>query len=98
MAFEGEPVHQMLFVFSGQLEVSNEKCMTLRPGDLCGKELLEWCVRPTTSTENLRPATQTIKCITDVDAFALWVDDVKLLAIQFHRDGKFRRAFQRYTA
>lgn len=102
VAFVGEPVHQMLFVFSGQLEVSNantgRQCIILGPGDLCGKELLEWCSQPTTSTENLKPATQTIKCLTDVDAFALRVDDVKLLAIQFHCNGKFRNAFQRFAA
>ncbi|KAL2893635.1 Cyclic nucleotide-gated ion channel 18 [Bienertia sinuspersici] len=101
VAFEGEPVRQMLFIFSGQLEALNTnnggQCVIFGPGDLCGKELLEWCSHPTTSTENIVPATQTIKCITDVDAFALRVDDVKLLAIQFHRNGKFRCAFQRYA-
>lgn len=102
VAFQGEPVNEMLFVFSGELEVlaanTSGKCATLGPGDLCGTELLQWCSHPTTSTENLKPATQTIKCITDIDAFALRVDDVKLLAIQFYRDGKFRRAFESCAA
>lgn len=72
--------------------------MTLGPGDLCGKELLEWCSKPTKSTEDLQAATQTVKCVTDVDAFALRADDVKFLAIQFHHNGKFRNAFQHYVA
>ncbi|XP_021760255.1 cyclic nucleotide-gated ion channel 18-like [Chenopodium quinoa] len=101
VAIEGEPVCQIMFVFGGQLEVSGAnnggQCIILGPGDLCGKELLELCSHPTT-TSNLIPATQTIKCVTDVDAFSLRVDDVKLLAIQFHHDGKFRCAFQRYIA
>ncbi|XP_021748621.1 cyclic nucleotide-gated ion channel 18-like [Chenopodium quinoa] len=97
VAFEGEPIHQMLSIFDGQLEILNaNNC--LGPGDLCGKELLEWCLHTTTSTENLKPATQTIKCTTDIEAFALRIDDVKLLAIQFHHDGKFRYAFKRYIA
>ncbi|KAK6117115.1 hypothetical protein DH2020_049160 [Rehmannia glutinosa] len=103
---EGDPVNEMLFVIRGQLESSTTdggrsgffNSITLKPGDFCGEELLTWALM---STSNLnRPAsTRTVKCTTEVEAFALRADDLKFFANQFKRlhSKKLQHAFRYYS-
>ncbi|KAL6551919.1 putative cyclic nucleotide-gated ion channel 16 [Orobanche gracilis] len=103
---EGDPVNEMLFVIRGQLESSTTdggrsgfyNSITLKPGDFCGEELLTWALM---NTSNLnRPAsTRTVKCSTEVEAFALRADDLKFFANQFKRlhSKKLQHAFRYYS-
>ncbi|KAL6523148.1 hypothetical protein OROHE_016443 [Orobanche hederae] len=103
---EGDPVNEMLFIIRGQLESSTTdggrsgfyNSITLKPGDFCGEELLTWALM---NTSNLnRPAsTRTVKCLTEVEAFALRADDLKFFANQFKRlhSKKLQHAFRYYS-
>lgn len=103
---EGDPVNEMLFVIRGQLESSTTdggrlgffNCITLRPGDFCGEELLTWALMPI-STLNLPTSTRTVRCLTEVEAFALRAEDLKFVASQFKRlhSKKLQHAFRYYS-
>ncbi|KAK7293309.1 hypothetical protein RJT34_16172 [Clitoria ternatea] len=103
---EGDPVNEMLFIIRGQLESSTTNggksgffnCITLRPGDFCGEELLTWALMPN-STLNLPSSTRTVKALTEVEAFALQAEDLKSVASQFKRlhSKKLQHAFRYYS-
>ncbi|EPS71990.1 hypothetical protein M569_02767, partial [Genlisea aurea] len=90
---EGDPVNEMLFIISGQLESSTTdggrsgffNSITLKPGDFCGEELLTWALMSGAANLNRPASTRTVRCITQVEAFALVADDVKFFATQFRR-------------
>ncbi|KMS99338.1 hypothetical protein BVRB_2g045670 [Beta vulgaris subsp. vulgaris] len=101
IVYEGDIVKQMVFIFSGQLELSftdkgNSSLTILGPGECCGQELVTWASQPTTSMDNLPPSTWTIKCLTDVEAFVLHAYDMKILATQFAHNQEFQRAFKQH--
>lgn len=89
---EGDPVNEMLFIIRGQLESSTMgggrsgffNSITLKLGDFCGEELLTWALM-SSSHLNLPASTRTVKCVTEVEAFALRADDLKFFANQFKR-------------
>ncbi|XP_057775694.1 cyclic nucleotide-gated ion channel 18-like [Salvia miltiorrhiza] len=89
---EGDPVNEMLFIIRGQLESSTTgggrsgffNSITLKLGDFCGEELLTWALM-SSSHLNLPASTRTVRCITEVEAFALRADDLKFFANQFKR-------------
>ncbi|KAL2935986.1 putative cyclic nucleotide-gated ion channel 8 [Bienertia sinuspersici] len=91
---EGEPVRQIFFIYSGLLEgmVLDGGCSSLREGDLCGTELLSWVLKPSASTRNLPASAQTVMCLTNIDAFCILAEDLKLLSVQFNHDSKFQQA------
>ncbi|KAL3645626.1 putative cyclic nucleotide-gated ion channel 16 [Castilleja foliolosa] len=103
---EGDPVNEMLFVIRGQLESSTTdggrsgfyNSITLKPGDFCGEELLTWAL-VTTSSLNRPASTRTVRCSTEVEAFALRADDLKFFANQFKRlhSKKLQHAFRYYS-
>ncbi|KAF3437057.1 hypothetical protein FNV43_RR19810 [Rhamnella rubrinervis] len=103
---EGDPVNEMLFIIRGQLESSTTdggrlgffNCIILRPGDFCGEELLTWALMPT-SNVNLPSSTRTVRCLTEVEAFALRAEDLKFVASQFKRlhSKKLQHAFRYYS-
>ncbi|KHN19319.1 Putative cyclic nucleotide-gated ion channel 16 [Glycine soja] len=103
---EGDPVREMLFIIRGQVESSTTdggrtgffNSITLRPGDFCGEELLTWALMPS-STLNLPSSTQTVKTLTEVEAFALRAEDLKFVASQFKRlhSKKLQHAFRYYS-
>lgn len=103
---EGDPVDEMLFIIRGQLESSTTNggrfgffnSITLRPGDFCGEELLTWALLPN-STLNLPSSTRSVKALTEVEAFALQAEDLKLVASQFKRlhSKKLQHAFRFYS-
>ncbi|KFK25719.1 hypothetical protein AALP_AA8G150800 [Arabis alpina] len=102
---EGDPVNEMLFVIRGQIESSTTNGgrsgffnqTTLRPGDFYGEELLTWALMPN-STLNLPSSTQSVRALSEVEAFALSAEDLKFVAHQFKRlqSKKLQHAF-RYT-
>lgn len=103
---EGDPVNEMLFIIRGQLESSTTdggrlgffNCITLRPGDFCGEELLTWALMPT-SNLSLPSSTRTVRSLTEVEAFALRAEDLKFVASQFKRlhSKRLQHAFRYYS-
>ncbi|KAK9275144.1 hypothetical protein L1049_022403 [Liquidambar formosana] len=103
---EGDPVSEMLFIIRGRLESSTTNggrtgffnSITLRPGDFCGEELLEWALLPK-STLNLPSSTRTVRALVEVEAFALRAEDLKFVANQFRRlhSKKLRHSFRFYS-
>ncbi|KAI3498218.1 hypothetical protein L1887_33988 [Cichorium endivia] len=88
---EGDPVPEMLFITRGSLESMTTdggrtgffNYIRLGAGDFCGEELLTWALGPATPT--LPFSTRTVRALTDVQAFALAVDDLMFVASQFKR-------------
>jgi hypothetical protein len=89
---EGDPVNEMLFIIRGRLEsVTTNGGRTgffnsgiLGPGDFCGEELLTWALDPKPSN-NLPISTRTVEALVEVEAFALFAEDLKFVASQFRR-------------
>ncbi|CAK9214259.1 unnamed protein product [Sphagnum troendelagicum] len=89
---EGDPVNEMLFIIRGRLEsVTTNGGRTgffnsgiLGPGDFCGEELLTWALDPKPSN-NLPISTRTVQALVEVEAFALFAEDLKFVASQFRR-------------
>ncbi|XP_057531322.1 cyclic nucleotide-gated ion channel 1-like [Amaranthus tricolor] len=89
---EGDPVNEMLFIMRGSLLTMTTNggrtgffnSVTLKAGDFCGEELLTWALDPH-SYSNLPISTRTVKSETEVEAFALFPDDLKFVALQFRR-------------
>ncbi|KAH7550438.1 hypothetical protein JRO89_XS13G0191000 [Xanthoceras sorbifolium] len=103
---EGDPVSEMLFIIRGQVESSTTNggrsgfynSITLGAGDFCGEELLTWALLPS-STLNLPLSTRTVKCNTEVEAFALRAEDLKFVSSQFKRlhSKKLQHAFRYHS-
>ncbi|KAL8459420.1 hypothetical protein ACS0TY_036781 [Phlomoides rotata] len=103
---EGDPVNEMFFIIRGQVESSTTdggrlgffNSITLKPGDFCGEELLTWALM-STSNQNRPASTRTVKCVTEVEAFALRADDLKFFASQFKRlhSKKLQHSFRYYS-
>lgn len=101
---EGDPVNEMLFIMRGSLFTMTTNggitgflnSVTLKAGDYCGEELLTWALDPP-SHSNLPISTRTVKSMTEVEAFALFPDDLKFVVLQFRRlDSKQLRHTYRY--
>ncbi|XP_042495821.1 probable cyclic nucleotide-gated ion channel 14 [Macadamia integrifolia] len=103
---EGDTVTAMLFIIRGRLESSTTdrgrpgffNSITLRPGDFCGEELLEWALL-NKSNFNLPSSTRTVKTLSEVEAFALKAEDLKFVANQFRRlhSKKLQHTFRFYS-
>ncbi|TMW92660.1 hypothetical protein EJD97_012737 [Solanum chilense] len=103
---EGDPVNEMLFIIRGQLESSTTNggrsgffnSIVLNPGDFCGEELLTWALVPNPNL-NLPSSTRTVRCLTEVEAFALRAEKLKFVANQFRRlhSKKLQHAFRYYS-
>ncbi|KAL1817092.1 protein CNGC15c isoform X1 [Daucus carota subsp. sativus] len=92
LVYEGGLVDEMLFIIRGKLL----SCTTnggqsgffhsfgIGPGDLCGEELLTWAFDPRPSV--IRPsATHSVQATSEVEAFALIAEDLKVVASRFGR-------------
>lgn len=103
---EGDPVNEMLFIIRGQLESSTTNggrsgffnSITLRAGEFCGEELLDWALMPNPSI-NLPLSTRTVRALSEVEAFALQAEDLKFVANQFKRlhSKKIQHAFRYHS-
>ena len=89
---EGDPVDEMLFIIRGRLEsVTTDGGRSgffnrslLKEGDFCGEELLTWALDPR-SGANFPSSTRTVKALTEVEAFALFSEELKFVASQVRR-------------
>jgi cyclic nucleotide gated channel len=89
---EGDPVEEMLFVMRGKLMSATTNggrtgffnAVYLKPSDFCGEDLLTWALDPQSSS-HFPISTRTVQALTEVEAFALAADDLKLVASQFRR-------------
>ncbi|OIT04907.1 putative cyclic nucleotide-gated ion channel 16 [Nicotiana attenuata] len=83
---EGDPVIEMLFIIRGELESSTTNggrsgffnSITLKQGDFCGEELLTWALVPNPNVK-LPISTRIVKCLREVEAFALKLKSSSLL-------------------
>ncbi|KAG7558040.1 Ion transport domain [Arabidopsis suecica] len=89
---EGDPVEEMLFVMRGKLMSATTNggrtgffnAVYLKASDFCGEDLLTWALDPQSSS-HFPISTRTVQALTEVEAFALAADDLKLVASQFRR-------------
>ncbi|KAK7332752.1 hypothetical protein VNO80_29507 [Phaseolus coccineus] len=103
---EGDPVDEMLFIMRGQVStVTTNGGRTgffnssfLVAGQFCGEELLTWALDPNSSS-NLPISTRTVETVSEVEAFALMADDLKVVASQFRRlsSKQLQHAFRFYS-
>ncbi|KAH7682336.1 cyclic nucleotide gated channel protein [Dioscorea alata] len=103
---EGDPVDEMLFIMRGKLDsITTNGGRTgffnsdfLKAGDFCGEELLTWALDPHSSS-SLPSSTRTVKTLSEVEAFALMANDLKLVASQFRRlhSKQLRHTFRFYS-
>ncbi|XP_027933201.1 cyclic nucleotide-gated ion channel 1-like [Vigna unguiculata] len=104
---EGDPVDEMLFIMRGKVSTVTTNggrtgffnSLFLKAGDFCGEELLTWALDPNSSS-NLPISTRTVETISEVEAFALMADDLKLVASQFRRlsSKQLQHAFRFYSS
>lgn len=103
---EGDPVNQMLFIIRGHLYSYTtdggrtgffNECR-IGSGDFCGEELLTWALDPHPHIV-IPTSTCTVKAMTEVEAFALVVDDLKFVASQFRKlhSKQLRHTFRFYS-
>ncbi|KAJ7962563.1 cyclic nucleotide-gated ion channel 1 [Quillaja saponaria] len=89
---EGDPVDEMLFIMRGSLATMTTNggrtgffnSFVLKAGDFCGEELFTWALDPNSSS-NLPISTRTVEALSEVEAFALMPEDLKVVASQFRR-------------
>ncbi|KAG5073342.1 hypothetical protein JHK86_008553 [Glycine max] len=91
---EGDPVEEMLFIMSRKVSSVTTNggrtgffnSLFLMAGDFCGEEILIWASDPSSSSK-LPISTRTGQTISEVEAFALMSEDLKLLASEFRNHG-----------
>ncbi|XP_058083940.1 probable cyclic nucleotide-gated ion channel 20, chloroplastic [Magnolia sinica] len=91
--YQGAPIDKMVFIVRGKMEsVRDGNPTPLSEGDVCGQELLTWCLEHSSVSRNgkkIRSSGQqllskrTVKCLTNVVAFVLQADDLKEVAATF---------------
>ncbi|XP_021718962.1 cyclic nucleotide-gated ion channel 18-like isoform X2 [Chenopodium quinoa] len=88
--------HELVHSFIGHLRIFSclKETYIVTEGDLCGSELLTWASLPFASIQHLPSSSQSIKCLTNVEAFSLLAEDLKLLGIHFSYCWKFQQALR----
>ncbi|XP_010247506.1 PREDICTED: probable cyclic nucleotide-gated ion channel 20, chloroplastic [Nelumbo nucifera] len=92
----GLPVEKMVFIVRGQMESTGEdrSIIPLSEGDVCGEELLRWCLENSSVskdgqkikiTGNRLLANRTVKCLSNVEAFSLCAADLEEVTNLFAR-------------
>ncbi|KAI6694290.1 hypothetical protein NL676_022000 [Syzygium grande] len=91
----GVLVEKMIFIVRGKIESRGEDGVTsLCEGDICGEELLAWCLesssvykdgRKTRPPGNRLLSNRTVTCVTNVEAFALRAEDLEEVTRLFAR-------------
>ncbi|XP_010549021.1 PREDICTED: probable cyclic nucleotide-gated ion channel 20, chloroplastic [Tarenaya hassleriana] len=92
----GGLVEKMVFIVRGEMESIGEdgSILPLSEGDVCGEELLTWCLeRSAVNTEGTRIkipskgllSSRSVTCVTNVEAFSLSVADLEDVTSQFSR-------------
>ncbi|KAK9902899.1 hypothetical protein M0R45_001414 [Rubus argutus] len=83
--FPGCILQQMVFIVTGKMEVlrmDGSVESTLEEGNVCGEELLAWCMDGSLHGR-LLTATTRVRCLTDVEAFHLPVADLDRFTKRF---------------
>ncbi|XP_024973474.1 probable cyclic nucleotide-gated ion channel 20, chloroplastic isoform X1 [Cynara cardunculus var. scolymus] len=86
--YQGGLVTKMVFIVRGKMESMGEdgNKVPLSEGDVCGEELLRWCLEDSSVNGDARNHTQpryrlrsnrTVKCLTNVEAFVLRAADLE---------------------
>lgn len=84
---EGDPIDELIFVMQGKLQTytfnditsgSTRKRDCLEDSDLYGAELVDWALRDCSSFE-FSKSTRTFEALTNVEAFTLMADDLKIV-------------------
>ncbi|THU52255.1 hypothetical protein C4D60_Mb10t02050 [Musa balbisiana] len=94
--YEGGPVEKMVFIVRGKLESigADGNVAPLSEGDVCGEELLTWYLEHSSINKEGGKirfpgsrlfATRTVRCITNVEAFALRAADLEEVTTLFSR-------------
>ncbi|KAJ3695955.1 hypothetical protein LUZ60_001332 [Juncus effusus] len=96
LVYYGGPVEKMVFIVRGKLESvgADGHVAPLQEGDVCGEELITWYLEQHSYREaggknklqGLRYiSTRTVKCLTNVEAFALHASDLEEVTHLFSR-------------
>ncbi|KAG2333222.1 hypothetical protein Bca52824_004402 [Brassica carinata] len=99
------PVEKMVFIVRGEMESIGEdgSALPLSEGDVCGEELLTWCLeRSAVNPDGRMPSkgllsSRNVKCVTNVEAFSLSVadlEDVTSLYSRFLRSHRVQGAIR----
>lgn len=95
--YRGGPIDKMVFIVRGKLTSSgaNENDeVTLSEGHFCGEELLTWCLEHSSVSKDGRKiksagqrlfSNRTVRCLTNVEAFALRAADIEEVTALFAR-------------
>ncbi|KAI3762811.1 hypothetical protein L1987_53252 [Smallanthus sonchifolius] len=80
--YKGGFVTKMVFIVRGKMESKGEdgNSVILSDGDVCGEELLTWCLEPSSlngDTRNKLVSKRTVTCLTKVEAFVLQAADLE---------------------
>ncbi|KAF8014585.1 hypothetical protein BT93_H0418 [Corymbia citriodora subsp. variegata] len=91
----GVLVEKLIFIVHGKIESRGEDGVTsLCEGDICGEELLAWCLESSSINKDgrkIRPpgnrllSNRTVTCVTNVEAFALRAEDLEEVTRLFAR-------------
>ncbi|KAJ0682983.1 putative rmlC-like jelly roll, cyclic nucleotide-binding protein [Helianthus annuus] len=84
----------MVFIVRGKMESTGEdgNVVTLSEGDVCGEELLTWCLEPSSLNGDARTrgkpgyklvCKRTVKCLSNVEAFVLCAADLEEVTTLF---------------
>lgn len=93
----GDIIEKMVFIVRGKMESrvdGNGIVVPLSEGDVCGEELLAWCLEHSSINKDMKrhqvPAprlvsNRTVKCLSNVEAFSLRVADLEEVTSMFSR-------------
>ncbi|KAJ8759810.1 hypothetical protein K2173_009911 [Erythroxylum novogranatense] len=82
---EGDPIDEMIFVIRGNILSTKTEVGRIRVNteyNFCGEELLPWALDPDSSTD-LPISVRTVQAVSEVEAFALMADDLKLILSRY---------------
>ncbi|XP_038893876.1 probable cyclic nucleotide-gated ion channel 20, chloroplastic isoform X1 [Benincasa hispida] len=93
----GDIIEKMVFIVRGKMESrvdGNGIVVPLSEGDVCGEELLTWCLEHSSINKDMKrhqvPAprlvsNRTVKCLSNVEAFSLRAADLEEVTSMFSR-------------
>ncbi|XP_020699379.1 probable cyclic nucleotide-gated ion channel 20, chloroplastic isoform X1 [Dendrobium catenatum] len=94
--YQGGPIDKMVFIVRGKMESigADGNVAPLSEGDVCGEELLTWCLEHSSANKAVGRvrfsgqrlfSNRTVRCLTNVEAFALRAADLEEVTIIFSR-------------
>ncbi|XP_027348202.1 probable cyclic nucleotide-gated ion channel 20, chloroplastic [Abrus precatorius] len=85
--YPGGAIEKIIFIIRGKVEsIEDKTIVSLSEGDVCGEELLTWCLEHYSVNKNGRKvkisgqrvlSNRTVRCLTNVEAFVLQVSDLE---------------------